>query len=360
MTTSADFTPLDSSTDALPGRVGGDRPLVLRGAASGWPAVQRWTFDHLARLDPRRPVRLVSGNRERGATRFVEGTLGEYLTTLDSPPAGEPPRYLKEFDLLTAFPHLRAELRTRELFPPRTIRSSSVWIGPATARTGLHHDLLDNVAVQVIGTKRFYLAPPGSVERHQALAPKYDSWARLARVTAAEVADLQAGVDDPQSRPLVVDLSPGDALYVPRRWWHEVENLTPSLLLSGFFGHPLAVLPAWLRVTARDGLHRLGLVGRSGCTCHPAGQDGQRSPSPEPGSRTSMLPVRGGGQDGVDRRFLDAVTVVGEHDVDVPGGQVGDVHLDEGALPQIVLGGAAGRESEGQAGPGEVDDQIGG
>ena len=67
---------------------------------------------------------------------------------------------------------------------------------------------------------------------------------------------------------------------------------------------------------------------------------------------------RQGRQHGADRRFLGAVAVMGEHDVDVPRGQVGDGHLDEGPQLEIVLGGAAGDESEGQFGPGELDDQF--
>lgn len=245
-----------------------DRPCVLRGLGAQWPAVQRWHFDALARLAPGLPVRLVAGNRERHATRFVTGTLGAYLRGLGRPgPDVGAPLYLKEFDLLKALPMLRQDLRPAELWPCRGIVSSSAWVGPAQARTGLHHDLLDNLALLVAGAKRFYLAPPGSVEQAGAVSGKHDRWAVLAGLGIHELAHRLHG----RHTLYRVDLAPGDALYVPRGWWHEVVNLQASILLSGFFGSTPRVLGLWAWTGAKQLLHRAGHAAgrrRGHCTCH--------------------------------------------------------------------------------------------
>lgn len=259
------------------GRLTRREPAVHRAKAANWPAVQRWTMTHLATLGTDLPVRLVLGTRECATTRFVDTTFGEYLATIDAPAGNdEPRRYLKEFDLLARFPQLRADLRQQELFPARTIRSSSAWIGPAGARTGLHHDLLDNIAVQVIGRKRFFLARPGTVERAGGLSAKYDKWARLSSIRAAELAEL----GDADQDLFVVDLNPGDVLQIPAGWWHEVVNLSSGVLLSGFFGPSRHVLGIWAQETSRQVAHRLGLVGRDHCTCHePSPTVGPRPPA---------------------------------------------------------------------------------
>lgn len=244
------------------------RPCVLRGLGAHWPAVQRWRFDSLAQLAPDLPVQLVAGNRERHATRFVSGTLGAYLGGLDQPAQdGAAPLYLKEFDLLKALPALRQDLRPAELWPRRGIVSSSTWVGPAQARTGLHHDLLDNLALLVTGSKRFYLAPPGSVEQAGAVSDKHDRWAVLAGLGIHELATRLRG----RHALYRVDLAPGDALYVPRGWWHEVVNLQASILLSGFFGSTPRVLGLWAWTGAKQLLHRAGHAAgrrRGHCTCH--------------------------------------------------------------------------------------------
>lgn len=261
----SDFQPLTEATGEHMAYVRSRTPAVFRGMAADWPATRKWSFAHIASLSPEMPVKVVRSNRELNETRFAQSTLGAYIELLerDASPEEEPV-YLKEFDLLKRFPELRADLRRELLFPRGSISESSTWIGPAGARTGLHYDLLDNFAITILGTKRFFLARPGTVEHAGAVSGKYDAWARLSRVGVAELAAGHATADD----FFVVDLEPGDMLYVPATWWHEVVNLSASMLLSGFFGTKAEVVSKWARVSARDVLHRCGVLSRGNCTCH--------------------------------------------------------------------------------------------
>ena len=185
----------------------------------------------------------------------------EALERGDAQPGPMP--YLKEFDLLQRFPVLRQDLRTDGLFPRGAWVWNDVWIGPKGSHTGLHRDLLDNVAVLLRGRKRFRLAPPGTIEALQATSTKYD------RVSVMATASLDAlRARDPALKVHEVDLQPGDALYTPAGWWHEVSNLEPSIFLSGFFGKPLAVSAKWAATLPRHLLHRAGLWQRGNCVCH--------------------------------------------------------------------------------------------
>jgi Cupin-like domain len=242
-------------------------PAVFRGLAAAWPAIQQWRFSELADRLPDRTVQLVAGNREHGRTCFVESSLSAYLRGLESTArAAQPPLYLKEFDLLDALPALRQDLKHAEIFPDGVTKSLQSWIGPAGAQTGLHHDYLDNLAVQVVGRKRFYLVRPVTVERLGAVSKKYDAWARLSNFGAQALA---ARDKQPGDNYAVVDLEPGDVLFVPKGWWHEVHNLTASILFGGFYGPRTAAAARWAWVGARNVLHRRGWLGRQGCTCHP-------------------------------------------------------------------------------------------
>ncbi len=243
-------------------------PYVLRGAGANWPALQRWTFDHLAQLGGSRPVTLVVGNRELGKTRFVESTFGECLSGLSSNApiwgSGTDIGHLKEFDLLKEFPSLRSDLDTQALLPTSCYVSRSAWIGPKGAHTGMHFDLLNNFAVLLRGTKRFYLARPGVVEAQGSLSSKYDRWARLADTGIKDLATS----DLPSGSLFFADLHPGDAIHVPRGWWHEVVNLQSSIFLSGFYGRKSRVAGLWLLTGARQLIHNASPFGRRPCTCH--------------------------------------------------------------------------------------------
>ncbi|RYF74811.1 MAG: hypothetical protein EOO29_24720, partial [Comamonadaceae bacterium] len=204
------WPPLAAQVGSVAEAVGRREPCVLRQHAAHWPAVAQWTWERLGALAPHLPVRLVQGNRELGATVFQPSTLGAYLQSLHGPAAASgAPLYLKEFDLLGTFPALRADVRSQELFPPGALHDARTWIGPAGARTGLHHDYLDNLAVQLVGRKRFYLLRPGVVERHHAVAAKHDRWAALASLSAQAMAGRGVVAGD----AWVVDLEPGDVLY---------------------------------------------------------------------------------------------------------------------------------------------------
>ena len=256
---------------AFPGRAalaGRTSPTVFRGQAATWPAVRDWTFARLSACGPDTPIRVVEGNREEGATRFAARTLRHYIASLDEVGAAQAQvPYLKEFDLLRAAPRLNAELRHRELLPRGSLASLRSWIGPAGSSTGLHHDYLDNIAVQVIGRKRWRLARPGVVERLGAVSPKYDPWAVLSSRSVRQLAGQGARADE----LFEVETGPGDVLHIPAGWWHEVHNLSPSLLFGGFHGPVTAVLSRWAWVGLRNLRHRWGGLGRDDCTCHPTG-----------------------------------------------------------------------------------------
>lgn len=247
----------------------GQGPVVLRGIARNWAALERWTFARLAHLGGAKPVTLVVGNREKSGTRFVKSTLDRYVAQLELQTtvqeSGSHIGYLKEFDLLKEIPSLRQDVQQDGLFPQGNIVSSSAWIGPQGAHTGLHYDLLDNLAVLTRGVKRFYLARPGTVERLGALSSKYDRWAKLASVGMRDLADSGASSDS----LFAVDLYPGDAIYVPHGWWHEVVNLQPSIFLSGFFGPKPRVVSLWMATGVAQFLHDITPFGTRNCTCHP-------------------------------------------------------------------------------------------
>lgn len=193
--------------DCFRGR--GRRPpqaLCVAPARGPWPAVAQWTWERLGALAPDLPVRLVQGNRELGATVFQPSTLGAYAGHT-SRHRRRAPLYLKEFNLLGAFPTLRADVRPQELFPPGHCTMPRPGSAPQ-GRTGLHHDYLDNLAVQLVGRKRFYLLRPGAVERLGAVAAKHDHWAALASLNADAVVDRGVVAGD----AWVVDLGRGRAL----------------------------------------------------------------------------------------------------------------------------------------------------
>jgi len=107
--------------------------------------------------------------------------------------------------------------------PPR------FWLGPAGTVTPLHCDYDDNIFAQALGTKRIFLAPPHhdeflyTREANPVLhgspfdpeSPDYDRYP-LAR----------------QAALVECTVSPGEMLYVPAGWYHQVRALAFSLSVN--------------------------------------------------------------------------------------------------------------------------------
>ena len=241
-------------------------PAIIPGLAINWPAVTRWSFKYLCGLAPDMPITLVKGKREN-FTQYVNYTLGKYKDLLEKDSANENSLYLKEFNLLSKFPFLQKDISNfKGLLPNRFRAPRAVWIGPGGAKTGAHFDLFNNLAVVIRGSKKFYIAPPGLVESVGGLSSRYDRWAYLAKRSLSDIC-----IDNKiySSSIHTIILNAGDALYIPSHWWHEVENVTSSVLVSGFFNTYLSALQVFAKVGLREFMHRCkSKVNTDGCTCH--------------------------------------------------------------------------------------------
>ena len=99
-----------------------------------------------------------------------------------------------------------------------------IWFGHPS-NVAAHYDTFDNLACVVAGVRRFTLFTPETIGRLY-VGP-------LDHTMAGQPVSLAASAppDDPRfplfrevrDRALVAELQPGDAIYVPKLWWHQVE-----------------------------------------------------------------------------------------------------------------------------------------
>jgi len=103
--------------------------------------------------------------------------------------------------------------------PPYVINA---WLGSATL-SAMHHDPYDNLFVQCIGCKEVILLPPGDegmypLPRHtlqsntSAVDPFNPDYSCSPRYVQREKGALR------------VFCHPGDALFIPRKWWHGIRT----------------------------------------------------------------------------------------------------------------------------------------
>jgi len=111
---------------------------------------------------------------------------------------------------------------------PGAQKPGMIWIGPKGTFTPLHHDLTNNLIVQVVGRKRVVMASPAETPK---LYNRLHVFSDVGNVIDPEL-DLSAYPKVADARLHEVVLEPGEALFVPIGWWHQVEALDFSVSLT--------------------------------------------------------------------------------------------------------------------------------
>lgn len=238
--------------NALPAELlTGDQPHVVRGAFAHWPVVQaaRQSDEALARylmgfyrgmrvglfqLPPEAQGRAFYADETLQTFNFTRhvGTLDQVLTGLlglATAPGDTPALYVGSTTVEAVLPGF---LDVNRLGLGERDALVSLWLGNRS-RVAAHYDLPDNLAVVAAGRRRFTLFPPeqignlymGPLDPTPAgqpislvdfTAPDFERFPRFRRALDAAQ---------------VVELEPGDAIFIPSMWFHHIEGLSPVNLL---------------------------------------------------------------------------------------------------------------------------------
>jgi hypothetical protein len=229
------------------------RPVVLRQVCTGWAALEAGRVSdeslaaYLLGLDSGRKAEAFLGSPEIAGRyhygpnlegfNFKRETLGlsEALTRI-AECAAEPERgtlYLGSLPTGDYMPGFAAENRLS--FLPAGVEPR-VWIGNAS-HVSCHYDTFDNLACVVAGLRRFTVYPPHAIgDLYVGPIDHTMSGPPVSLATGSTPGDPRyPRFEAARGRALTVELRPGDALYLPKLWWHQVEATEPFNLLVNFW-----------------------------------------------------------------------------------------------------------------------------
>jgi len=229
------------------------RPVILRGLASDWPAVtvgRRSDADlaaYLKRFDNGKPAEVLVGPPEIRGRFFYDDDLrgcnfqkrhGALSALVDHVLAM---RNVLQPDAIYAgaaaaaehLPGWDAENTLPVRLPDAVAR---LWIGNAT-HVSTHFDEASNIAVVIAGQRRFTLFPPEQFENlyvgplHFTIAGPPVS---MVDIDAPDL-DRYPHYAEAARHALVADLMPGDAIYIPPIWWHNVKATAAFNVMANFW-----------------------------------------------------------------------------------------------------------------------------
>lgn len=208
------------------------RPCVIAGAIADWPALGKWTPDYLRKTIGTAPVEFQGGRDGQGDFELAKDRHKQvrpfttYMDLIEQNPGND--AYVTAYNSAgnrSAFAPLMADVRPiPSLLGPEP---GMLWIGPAGTFTPLHFDLTNNLLIQITGRKRILLVSP-----HQT---RYMAHRRHVFSDVHDLEDPACMARHPQAQnvqPYIVTLEPGEMLYIPVGWWHQVASLDLSVMMT--------------------------------------------------------------------------------------------------------------------------------
>lgn len=237
------------------------QPVVMRGVANAWPAVQagrsgpRGMADYLLHFDRGAPADVMMGAPEINGRFFYSDDL----------------RGFNFHRAQVALPVLLAELiRQADELQPNALYAGAasapdkfpgwsdanplpfatpdatprVWLGNNT-RASTHYDVSSNIAVVVAGRRRFALFPPEQAANLYVGPLDMTIAGQPVSMVDLEAPDLRRypRFATAQETMQVAWLEPGDAIFIPSLWWHDVRAEGPLNVLVNYWWGQETVSP---------------------------------------------------------------------------------------------------------------------
>ena len=193
-----------------------NRPILIKGLVSHWPAMTRWNLDYFEdtlgdvvievqtgrnantqfEIDKAAHAKTMAFREFVALLRQNEETNDYYATATNS---GQNKQSLAP---------LWNDIHPIEGYLTDAPNEGFVWLGPKGTLTPFHHDLTNNLLLQVVGRKQVVMAPGFEVSRMRNSLHCFSDWS----------IDPNAAVCAPDGqRPLLTQcvIEPGDALFLP-------------------------------------------------------------------------------------------------------------------------------------------------
>lgn len=210
-----------------------NRPVIIEGAVTEWPALNRWTPKFFKDNFGTRTVHVTIG---------VSSQMGEVIDQVLQSTAEKPGPYLHKVIIHRDMPELLPDLTPENLYglprryasvlmPPHFHRPDGylkLLIGGVGGKFPVMHfdtDNADALITEIYGTKEFVLFSP---EETEYVYPSGEG---------AHTSQIE-NIDDPdwakfpllgRATQLRGTIGPGEAVFVPCGWWHTARVVTTSI-----------------------------------------------------------------------------------------------------------------------------------
>jgi hypothetical protein len=215
-----------------------NRPLLISGGAKMWPALRKWSPEYLIGVIGKLPATLNLFKHYPDQMKrniLPKMAMAEAIRTIDDNVNPDETYYIIRDSIINHSSKLLEDIRKPQWIND-VIFSTDLWYGSARNVTPIHYDAVDNFIVQIKGQKTVIMYAHNDTKF---IYPQ--SLYTGGRFNFSEISSRKFLKDDQQyarfhkATAYMVPLEPGDVLYIPPGWWHEVHTHNEQATTITFF-----------------------------------------------------------------------------------------------------------------------------
>ena len=219
----------------------GRRPVLLPSFVRGSRACAKWSPEYLVSAIGDKSVQVnycaralekTTEGAVKAPAQYFEVTFREAAELIGN--ASDVVYFVMGQPIQRVYPELLDDLDFDELIlRAAPLVSINLWFAAAGHLTPLHYDIFDNFLNQIIGRKRVTLFSPADI--HYLYDAAQDDAGNPITVNPFDP-DYERFPRFRHATPMEFILEPGDTLYQPAGWSHQVESLDTTVSVNFFFG----------------------------------------------------------------------------------------------------------------------------
>ena len=217
------------------------QPVIITGKIADWKAFSLWSIDYLNTVVGDKEFNVnVSKNKIFTFDPETEDTFPstkmqftDFTDWILQEKKADQYYYLQQHPIETFFPELFPDIEIPDYFNKKLFMLANLWIGTGGNTTPLHWDGAQNLLCQVRGRKRVLLFEP---KQTPFLYPySVDSKTPHMSHLNIDKPDLEKFPKFQKAKYIEYILEPGEMLFIPTFWWHQVYSLEQVNIAVNFW-----------------------------------------------------------------------------------------------------------------------------
>jgi len=220
------------------------KPVILTGKITDWKAYSLWSVDYLNNLvgdkeisvniskdkiftfDPQAQFTIVS--KKMKFTDFTDWIVQEKTT--------DEYYYLQQSTIKITFPELVPDIEVPDYIDQKLFIVTNLWIGTGGNVSPLHYDMSENLLSQLRGRKRVLLFEP----KQTSLLYPFPAHSKIPHMSQLNIdqLDIEKFPKFQKAKYMECLLEPGEMLFIPAFWWHQVYSLDQLNISINFWWKP--------------------------------------------------------------------------------------------------------------------------